>query len=51
MSRNEDMQLALTLYDSLNPAERSIVMEILRNLALPQARSDAAQETDANTTE
>ena len=51
MSRAEDLQLALALYDSLTPAERSIVMEILRSLALPQVQSDAAQETDARTVE
>lgn len=51
MSRSDDMQLALALYDSLTPEERSIVMEILRSLALPQAQSDAAQQTDAKTTE
>ena len=51
MSRSDDMQLAFALYDSLTPEERSIVMEILRSLALPQAQSDAAQQTDAKTTE
>lgn len=51
MSRSEDMQLALALYDSLTPEERSIVMEILRSLALPQVQSDAAQQTDVKTTE
>lgn len=51
MSRSEEMQLALALYDSLTPAERQIVMEILRSLALPQVQSAAAQEKDAKTTE
>ena len=51
MSRIVDTQLALALYDSLTPEERLIVMEILRNLALPQEQYDAAPETNAKTAE
>lgn len=51
MSSADDTQQALVLYDSLTPAERRIVMEILRSLASPQEQSAAAQETDAKTTE
>ena len=51
MSRDQDMQIALALYDSLTPEERSIVMEILRSLALPQGQSGAAPEKDEKTTE
>ena len=51
MSRSDDIELASLLYDSLTPAERAIVMEILRSLASPQELSDAAQSTDEKTTE
>lgn len=51
MSRADDIEFATLLYDSLTPAERSIVMEILRSLALPQEQSDADRATAEKTTE